>query len=52
MDNYIYLMGKYTKNGEPRIVYLNKISKAILSRDFDLSYEPRHLWETVRTETG
>ena len=52
MDNYIYLQGKRTKNGKPRMVYLNKISKAILSRGFDLSYEPRHLWETVRTETG
>ena len=52
MDNYIRLPGKRTKNGKPRNVYLNRISTAILQKPFDFNYEPRHLWETVRTEVG
>lgn len=52
MENFISLPGTRTKKGKARIVYLNKISKGILARPFDLSYEPRHLWETVRQDTG
>ena len=52
VDNFVHLPGKRTKSGKPRIVFLNKTAKSILSRYFDFSYEPRHLWETVRTETG
>lgn len=52
MNNYIRLPGKRTKNGKPRNVYLNRISKAILEKPFDFNYEPRHLWETVRAEVG
>ena len=52
MDNFVHLPGKRTKSGKPRIVFLNRTAKSILSRPFDFSYEPRHLWETVRTDAG
>jgi integrase len=52
MENYIRLPGKNTKNGKERRVFLNRISKAILSQEFDFSYEPRHLWGRVRKEIG
>ena len=52
MENYIRLLGKHTKNGKERKVFLNRISKAILSKEFDFSYEPRHLWGKIRKEIG
>jgi len=52
MDNFVHLPGKRTKSGKPRIVFLNRTAKSILSRPFDFSYEPRHLWETVRTDAA
>ncbi|HOW60027.1 MAG TPA: site-specific integrase [Candidatus Omnitrophota bacterium] len=52
MENYVRLPGKRTKNGKERKVFLNRISRAILSKEFDFSYEPRHLWGRVRKEVG